>query len=419
MSTPSSPSEPAWADLADRTLRCCDDLAAYSEVTGHITRTFLSAPMWDVHARLDRWAAELGLETRVDAAGNWRATRRSARPGARALIIGSHLDTVPNAGAYDGILGVVLGLGLLEALGDVALPYHIELVGFSEEEGVRFSVPFIGSRGLLGTAEELLNVPDAQGVTVAQAITAYGLNVDELPDAQFTGDVLGYLEVHIEQGPVLEAEGRALAAVSAIAGQSRLNLTLTGKANHAGTTPMRLRHDALTGASEFVLAAEALARDTPGLVATVGALSALPGAGNVIPGEVRFSLDIRHAQDEVRRSALTKLLERGEQLARARGLSFAHELRLEERATPMDPDLTALLGEALRAGGEAGEALVSGAGHDAMLIGHVWPATMLFLHSPGGLSHHPDEAVRPQDVEAALRAGTRFLRLLAEREETR
>ncbi|WP_034388830.1 allantoate amidohydrolase [Deinococcus sp. YIM 77859] len=419
MTTSPLPNELDWTDLAGRTLACCLEIAACTEEPGRITRTFLCSAMRGTHARLDRWAASLGLQTHEDAAGNWRATRRSGRPGARTLVIGSHLDSVPNAGAYDGVLGVVLGLGLLEALGDTPLPYHVELVGFSEEEGVRFGVPFIGSRALIGTAQELLTVTDAQGKTVAQAIIEYGLDVAQLAGAQLKADVLGYFEMHIEQGPVLEAEGRSLAAVSAIAGQSRLNLTFTGKANHAGTTPMSLRRDALTGASALVLAAENLARNTPGLVATVGALRPLPGASNVIPGEVQLTLDIRHARDEVRLGALDELLTLAGQIAEERGLSFAHELRLEEHATPMDPGLTALLGEALEAEGHVAAPMVSGAGHDAMLLGQVWPASMLFLRSPGGLSHHPDEAVREEDVAAALRVGTRFLRRLAEREEAR
>lgn len=419
MTTSPTAHEPAWADLAGRTLACCADLAACTEVPGQITRTFLCAPVHDAHARLDAWATSLGLQTREDAAGNWRATRRSQHPTARTLVIGSHLDTVPNAGPYDGVLGVVLGLALMDALGDASLPYHVELVGFSEEEGVRFGVPFIGSRALLGTAGELLDVSDAGGKTVAQAITEYGLDVGRLDEAQLTGEVLGYLEMHIEQGPVLEAEGRSLGLVEAIAGQSRLNLTFTGKANHAGTTPMRLRHDALAGASAFVLAAETLARNTPGLVATVGSLTPLPGAGNVIPGEVHLTLDIRHARNEVRLGALDQLLTVGDGIARERGLTFTFELRMEEHATPMDPGLTALLGEAMSAEGHPAPPMVSGAGHDAMLVGQVWPATMLFLRSPGGLSHHPDEAVLPGDVEAALRVGTRFLRLLAAQEEAR
>lgn len=240
-----------------------------------------------------------------------------------------------------------------------------------------------------------------------------------LEEARLTGDVLGYLEMHIEQGPVLEAEGRSLGLVEAIAGQSRLDLTFTGKANHAGTTPMGLRRDALTGTSAFVLAAENLARSTPGLVATVGSLTPLPGASNVIPGEVHLTLDIRHARDEVRLGALDQLLTVAEGIARERGLTFSHQLRMEEHATPMNPALTVLLGEAMSAEGQVAVPMVSGAGHDAMLVGQVWPAAMLFLRSPGGLSHHPDEAVLEEDVEAALRVGARFLRLLAEREEAR
>ncbi|WP_161880995.1 allantoate amidohydrolase [Deinococcus alpinitundrae] len=403
-----------WAALTDRVLACCADIAACTEVPGQITRTFLCAPMRDVHARLGSWAAELNLETQVDAGGNWRAVRRSADAAAPTLIIASHLDSVPNAGAYDGVLGVVLGLALLEAQGAVPLPYHVELVGFSEEEGVRFSVPFIGSRALIGTADVLLDLADTQGQTVAQAITAYGLDPAELDAARFVGEVLGYFEIHIEQGPVLEAEGRAAAPVSAIAGQARLNLSLTGKANHAGTTPMGLRRDALTGASELVLAAEELARQTPGLVATIGSMHVLPGASNVIPGEVQFTLDVRHAEDAVRMEALSKLLKRAEQIATERSLTFASELRMEERATPMDPGLGALLAAALEAEGRPAAPLVSGAGHDAMLVGQFWPAVMLFVRSPGGLSHHPDETVLPGDVEVALKVGTRFLRLLAD-----
>ena len=179
---------------------------------------------------------------------------------------------------------------------------------------------------------------------------------------------------------------------------------------------MKLRRDALTGASEFVLAAEEKAKNTPGLVATVGTLTPLPGAGNVIPGEVQLSLDIRHAEDTVRLLALTELLTKAEQIASERGLSFSHTLRLEESATPMNPELTALLGQALSEAGHPFPAMVSGAGHDAMLLGQHWPATMLFIRSPGGLSHHPDETVLPEDVEAALQVGVRFLALLAERE---
>ena len=410
---------PDWKELTGRTLDCCSDISRSSEEPGQITRTFLSPPMKAVHARLDTWAAALALPTHLDAAGNWHAVRRSQSPSARTLIIGSHLDSVPNAGPYDGILGVVAGLALLEALGSTPLPYHIRVVGFSEEEGVRFGVPFIGSRALIGTADELLEGVDAGGVSVAQAITEYGLDVNELPAAQVRDDVLGYFELHIEQGPVLEAGHLALAPVSAIVGQSRLEVRFSGKANHAGTTPMRLRRDALTGASALILAAETLARHLPGLVATVGALTALPGASNVIPAEVSLPLDIRHAADEVRLWAQGELLAEGERIAQQRGLTFRHESRLDKTATPMDAGLTGLLGRALNDEGHGTPPMLSGAGHDAGVLGHVWPAAMLFVRSPGGLSHHPDETVLPGDVEAALRVGLRFLHLLAEQEDNR
>lgn len=403
-----------YAALARQALARCAELAALTEHPGEITRLFLSAPMREVHARLDAWAAPLGLETHIDAVGNWHGIRRSLQADAPTFLVASHLDTVPNAGAYDGILGVVLGLGLLEATRDIPLPYHLQVIGFSEEEGVRFGVPFLGSRALIGTAEPLLDLKDAEGVTVREAITAYGLDVSALPGARLRGDVRGYLEFHIEQGPVLEAGGRSLGAVSAIAGQSRLDLKFTGRANHAGTTPMGLRRDALAGASEFVLAAEALARRTPGLVATVGTLKALPGASNVIPGAASLSLDVRHAQDEVRHHAQAQLLAAGERIASERHLTFTHELKMEVPATPMDPDLTARLAGALEVEGQFPETLVSGAGHDAMVVGTAFPATMLFLRSPGGISHHPEEAVLEGDVEAALRVGVRFLRSLGE-----
>ncbi|WP_019587853.1 allantoate amidohydrolase [Deinococcus apachensis] len=408
-----------WSELAGRALACCTEIAAFTEQPGCTTRTFLCAPMREVHAWLNTWAASLGLETHLDAVGNWHTTRPSLNPDARTLILASHLDSVPNAGAYDGVLGVVLGLTLLEALRDTPLPYHVRVVGFSEEEGVRFGVPFIGSRALVGTADELLGLTDAGGTTVAQTITAYGLDPAALPEARLREDVLGYLEFHIEQGPVLEAEGRPLGPVEAIVGQARLNLRFTGWANHAGTTPMGLRRDALAGASAFVLAAETLARATPGLVATVGSLTPFPGAINVIPGEVWLTLDIRHARDEVRQGTLERLLAEGQRIAWERHLAFSHEPRMEERATPMDPALTSLLVEALAAEGLDAPAMVSGAGHDAMIVAPIWPATMLFLRSPGGVSHHPDEAVLPEDVAAALRVGARFLTLLAAREETR
>ena len=359
------------------------------------------------------WADRLGMTTRVDAVGNLRSRKESGVPGAPTLYIGSHLDTVPNAGRYDGILGVVMGYALVEALGGEALPYSIEVVGFSEEEGVRYGVSFIGSRALVGTADELLALQDAGAVTVREAILHYGLNPDNLKDAEVQGETLGYFEIHIEQGPVLQDLGASVGVVSAIVGQDRLNLSFQGRASHAGTTPMHLRRDALAAAARFMVNAEELARATPELMATVGMIQAFPGAGNVVPGEVNCSLDIRHPNDEVRARGLQTLLTQADQEAAARQVTLTVTPKMQEAATPMSERFRKLLH---RAAGELNlphPELVSGAGHDAQVMAAKMPAAMLFVRSPNALSHHPDEMVNREDVTDALRVGRRFLELLA------
>src|SRR5215467_6927793 len=237
--------------LAHDVISLCRKLAGFTEEPGHITRTFLSPPMRDVHRELGGRMEQLGMSVSVDAAGNLRGLYPARTPAAPRVIIASHLDTVPHAGAFDGILGVVMGLAIVDALASLRMPFAIEVIGFSEEEGVRFGVPFIGSRALAGTLEEtLLNLRDRQDVSVADAIRAFGLDPARLPEAKLADNTLGYLEFHIEQGPVLESLNYPLGVVEAIVGQSRLTLSFTGKAGHAGTTSMKLRHDALAGAAE-------------------------------------------------------------------------------------------------------------------------------------------------------------------------
>ncbi|MFB9994538.1 allantoate amidohydrolase [Deinococcus oregonensis] len=400
-------------DLTQTVLDACHTLAGFTTTPGRITRTFLAPPTHDVHAFLTGWAQRLGMTIRVDAAGNLRCRWEGNGPNAPTLYLGSHLDTVPNAGAYDGILGVVLGFALVETLGGRRLPFALEVLGFSEEEGVRYGASFFGSLALLGTAGPMLELRDAGGQALRDALTEFGLDAEALPSAEIAGNALGYLEIHIEQGPVLEAAGQSIGVVEAIAGQNRLDLTFTGRASHAGTTPMLLRRDALAAAARFVVAAEELARSTPGLVATVGMMDVKPGAGNVIPGEVRCSLDIRHARDEVRLAALPGLLASAEQFATERGVTLAVTPKMEVQATPMHPQFRALLHQAAADAGLAHPELVSGAGHDAMVMAARMPAAMLFVRSPGGLSHHPDEAVLNEDVADALAVGERFLHLLA------
>jgi len=398
--------------LTQKVLEACATLAGMTEEPGRITRTFLSGSMHQVHVYLRHWMECLGMRVWLDAVGNLRGVY-GGEENVPTLLLGSHLDTVPNAGAYDGVLGVVLGIALVEAQQGRKLPYSIEIVGFSEEEGVRFQTPFIGSKAMAGVFDaRLLDLTDVNGASLAQAIREYGLDPNDIPDAAIEGGYLGFLEFHIEQGPVLEAEKLNLGIVEAISGQSRLEFTFRGRSSHAGCTPMRLRQDALTGVATFVLAVDHKARNTPGLVATIGQMQVMPGAVNVIPGEVRHSLDIRHANDEVRKKALGELLEEAQKIARQGSLEVSWVEKLEQPALAMDPGLRQLLAQALQAAGYAAFALVSGAGHDAQIMAERMPVAMLFLRSPGGLSHHPDETVLEGDVEAALKVGMRFLELL-------
>ena len=388
----------------------CRQLAAYSEEPGFITRTFLSEPMHRVHADLRAWMEQAGMSVQVDAAGNLRGYYSGRQADAPRLFVGSHLDTVPRAGAFDGILGVVLGVALVNSLGGRRLGFGIEVVGFAEEEGVRFGFPFIGSRALTGTLDDaLLAKRDTDGKSVADAIRAFGLNPAAIGEACATCLPLGYLEFHIEQGPVLESVNLPLGVVTSIAGQSRLEVRFEGNANHAGTTPMHLRRDALAGAAEWIGAVERETAAVPSLVATVGKIEAQPGAGNVIAGSVRMSLDVRHTQDAVRADAVKHLLDAAQEIATRRGLRMSSERRMDQAAVAMDARLIEMLGCAVQAGGYPVHRMHSGAGHDAMVMADRMPAAMLFLRSPGGISHHPDEAVLETDVAAALATGLHFV----------
>jgi allantoate deiminase len=401
-------------ELAKEVIARCRQLATFSEDTTGTRRTFLSPPMRDCHRELGEWAQRLGAAVRIDAAGNWRAVHPAEKIEGPRLLLGSHLDTVPNAGAFDGILGVVLAVSLLQALNGRRLPFGIEVVGFSEEEGVRFGAPFIGSRALVGRLdEELLSRQDTHGISVRQAIADFGLSPEEIPGAVLKYDILGYLEFHIEQGPVLENLGRPLAAVEAIAGQDRLEFTFLGRTNHAGTTPMNLRYDALAGAAEWISAVERHAGQTSGLVATVGKIDAKPGATNVISGETRVTLDIRHAVDESRGIALDDLIRLAEEIAQRRGLAVSRKVLLRQKAVAMDALLVNQIELAIRQTGCRPHRMVSGAGHDAMILAERVPSAMVFLRSPGGMSHDPAECVKVEDVALAIECGLHLLDQLA------
>ena len=403
---------------AREALARCDALAHFSEDANGLRRTFLSPPMHNCHAAIAAWLKPLGISTRIDAVGNLRALYEGSSPNSPRLLIGSHLDTVPNAGKYDGVLGVVLAIALLEELEGQRFPFAVEILGFSEEEGVRFGVPFIGSRAFVGRVDEqLLEKLDRNGISIREAIRQFGLNDRQIYDVELSRDVLGYLEFHIEQGPVLEKLGRPLAAVDSIVGQTRLALRFSGKANHAGTTPMDARQDALGGAAEWISAVETYAKQVQGLVATVGSIEAKPGATNVIPDEVRMTLDIRHKSDEVRSRAVQELMGRAAEIAKNRRLSLQWNSMLEQNAVPMDDLMTREIEAAIRNSCCEPYRMTSGAGHDAMILAERVPSGMIFLRSPGGISHDPAEAVLMEDVESAIETGIQLLNRLASSQE--
>ena len=381
----------------------CRELAQFTEEPGHTTRTYLSPPMRDVHTRVSQWMRDAGCTVSIDAVGNLRGVYPAAAENASRLVIASHLDTVPHGGAFDGVLGVMMGVALLESLAGERLAVEIEVIGFSEEEGVRYSIPFIGSRAVMGT------IDDGLARRIEPAIRDFGLDPAAIPAAAWRQPIAGYLEFHIEQGPVLESLDLPLGVVNAIVGQTRGVVSFQGRANHAGTTPMDLRRDALAAAAEWIGAVEDLAAEIPGLAATVGSLSVEPGAWNVIAGHAAATLDVRHAVDGVRRGAVDRAFTAAFGIATRRGVQGAARVVMEQPAVPMDERLTEVVQRAVHDAGYPVHRMASGAGHDAMIVAPRHPAAMLFLRSPGGISHHPDETVREDDVAAALAVGRRIL----------
>ncbi len=400
------------AELAQQVVARCRALALVTDVPGETTRTFLSEGMRRANEQVGAWMQEAGLTTSVDAAGNLRGVLPGSSAGEEHFLIASHLDTVPNAGAFDGPLGVLMGVALAQEMVGGTLPYSLEVIGFSEEEGVRFGVPFLGSRALMGTLDDAtLATRDAQGTSVHEAMQKYGLNADVSTATR--RNALGCLEFHIEQGPVLDAENLPVGSLETIVGQSRFQLTFTGRANHAGTTPMRLRHDAMCAAAGFIVAVEQYAASNRGVVATVGSIHASPNVGNVIAGEVRISLDVRSALNVSREDAVQLLLATARTTASTRGMTLQVEERLAQPSVPLDERLLNLLEDSIDANGAMIRRMASGAGHDAMVLAPHMPTAMLFLRSPEGVSHHPNESVRTEDVALALRVGYTFLHQLA------
>jgi allantoate deiminase len=362
------------------------------------------------------WMQAIGLQTWQDQAGNQWGRLAADNPDASVVVLGSHLDTVPNGGIYDGILGVVLPLLVIESLktDQISLPFHLDLVGFGDEEGTRFGATLLGSRAVAGTWDSnWATLTDANGQTLPEAFAAFDLNYTDVSAAARTETPpVAFLEMHIEQGPVLESEDLPVGIVTAIAGARRFNIELTGMAGHAGTVPMHLRQDALAAAAEITLIVERVAREH-GVAATVGRMEARPGAVNVIAGQATFSLDIRSEQDTERDAALTMIWDTARVACHERGISMQWQETHAAPAVSCADHLQLALASAIEAQGIHPRYLVSGAGHDAMAMAVLCPVAMLFMRCEKGISHHPDEAVTAEDVDITARVLRGWIEALA------
>ncbi len=403
-------------DIATTVMERCDLLGNVSEDAGALTRSYGSRAMREVNGIVAGWMRDAGMTVRQDAIRN--LIGRYEGKGDKTLVLGSHLDTVRDAGRYDGQLGVLVALacvGRLHERGE-RLPFSIEVVAFADEEGLRFGTTYLGSSTYAGAFdEERLKFEDPDGTNLRDAVRDFGGDPDSLGENGREGeDLIGYCEVHIEQGPVLEELDLPVGVVTAINGQSRIKADFTGKAGHAGTVPMSRRNDALCAAAEFVLEVESACKVEPGVVATVGELSVLPGASNVIPGETTLSLDLRHPDDAARERLRDHFRRRAEEIATSRGCGFHWQVRQETPAVKMDLDLSGLLGEAVKDTGASVHRLPSGAGHDAAQMATLTPAAMLFVRCEEGISHNPAESVAKEDVGAAIEVMDRFVGLVGE-----
>jgi allantoate deiminase len=393
-----------------------DSLARFSSDKGALTRLYLTQEHKAAALQVQAWMGEAGMAASIDAVGNVVGRYEGAAAGAPTLLIGSHIDTVRNAGKYDGNLGVIVGIeavAALQAQGE-RLPFAIEIIAFGDEEGVRFPVTLTGSRAVAGTLDPAaLDVEDENRISVREALQVFGCNPFDIPKIpRSRNTILGYVEVHIEQGPLLEAEKQPVGIVTAISGASRFRVEVTGIAGHAGTVPMRLRKDAVTAAAEMVLAVERLALGTEDLVATVGRIEALPGAVNVIASGARFTLDVRSPSDTVRQAALGALRGEFEAIAERRGVGLSMELFYDEPAALCAPWIIDALEGAVRRRSLQPLRLPSGAGHDGLAMVSLCPIGMLFVRCEGGISHNPAESITVDDADAATRVLVDFLRHL-------
>ena len=402
------------AALGAEIVRRINALGAISETPGQLTRIFLTPEHRAAADLLLQWMRESGMAAHLDAIGNVCGRYEGERPGLPCLMLGSHYDTVRDAGKWDGPLGLITAISCVADLHrrNLRLPFAVEVVGFADEEGVRYASTLLGSRAVAGTFDEsVLSVKDQAGIAMRDALAAFGLDPDHIgAAARARRELLAYVELHIEQGPVLEGLNLPVGVVTAIAGATRLAVSLIGMAGHAGTVPMALRRDALAGAAECIVEIEEFCRTDPdGLVGTVGYIHAAPGATNVIPGQVSFTIDIRAPTDPHRKLAVADIVRRIERIASRRRLALQIDVTHENRTAPCASWLRSQLSRAVAAEGFRVFELPSGAGHDGMAMIDISDVGMLFVRCRRGISHHPDEHVEVADADAGARVLLRLI----------
>jgi allantoate deiminase len=389
-------------------------LGAISESPNNLTRIFLTAEHRTAAELIMTWMREAGMRAHLDGIGNVCGRYEGERPGLPCLMLGSHYDTVRDAGKWDGPLGLITAISCVAELNRRALrlPFAIEVTGFADEEGVRFASTLLGSRAVAGTFNErVLGSKDKSGISMREALVQFGLDPDHIgAAARIRSELLAYIELHIEQGPVLETRNVPVGVVTAIAGATRLAARLTGMAGHAGTVPMTMRHDALAGAAECISKIEELClTDHGGLVGTVGYIHATPGATNVIPGQAHFTIDMRAPTDTHRKKAVSDIVRQIEVIAKRRKLQLQLDVTHENRTVPCAPWLKAQVAEAVAAEGYPVFELPSGAGHDGMAMVDIADVGMIFVRCRGGISHHPDEHVDVADADVGARVLLRLI----------
>jgi allantoate deiminase len=409
------------SSLGEEIVARINRLAGISETPEHLTRIFLTPEHRQAADLILSWMRDAGMSAHLDAIGNACGRYEGERPGLPCLMLGSHYDTVRDAGKWDGPLGLITAISCVADLNKRGrrLPFAIEVVGFADEEGVRFASTLLGSRAVAGTFDEsVLDAHDRAGISMREALTKFGLDPDHIgAAARARRELLGYVELHIEQGPVLEEKELPVGVVTAISGATRLAANLTGMAGHAGTVPMALRRDALAGAAECITAVEEFCKtDMDGLVGTVGYITAMPGATNVIPGCVSFTLDIRAPTDAHRKLAVADIVRKIEAIAQRRELALRLDVTHENRTVPCAPWLKAQVADAVAAEGYPVFELPSGAGHDGMAMIDISDVAMIFVRCRGGISHHPDEHVEVADANAGARVLLRLIENFRPRE---